>query len=81
MDNFLVIGGGSAGCVIARRLSDNMSVNVILLEAGATSSATNLRDPKQWPFLGKSNVDWSFETVPQAHTNSRVHSWSRAHSW
>ena len=77
MSRFLVIGGGSAGCVLARRLSDDLSVNVTLLEAGLASSHSALKDPKQWPFLADTEFDWKFKTTPQEHTNSRSHGWPR----
>ena len=77
MDRFLVIGGGSAGCVLARRLSDDLSVKVTLLEAGVANSHSVLKDPKQWPFLANTEFDWGFNTMPQEYTNWRSHRWPR----
>jgi choline dehydrogenase len=67
MDQFdyVVVGGGSAGCVIAARLSEDPQNRVLLLEAGAADGPLNMAVPPAWPMLIGSEVDWGYATVPQ----------------
>ncbi len=75
--NFVIVGAGTAGCVLANRLSENPDVQVTLIEAGGPATDPSIMDPKQWPYLTGSGVDWGYRTVPQPHTDGRVHDWPR----
>ncbi|MCK9285146.1 MAG: choline dehydrogenase [Rhodocyclaceae bacterium] len=71
--DFVVVGAGSAGCVLANRLSADPSLNVVLLEAGGPDSSFLYRMPAGFFALmqsGKGN--WNYETVPQQYANGRV---------
>jgi pyridoxine 4-oxidase len=73
----LIIGAGSAGCVLAARLSEDPDISVCLVEAGVEATDPDIADPRQWPFLGGRPYDWSYRTVPQPWTGGRVHDWPR----
>jgi choline dehydrogenase-like flavoprotein len=76
--DFLVIGGGTAGLVVATRLSENPSITVGVLEAGpAAFHEPTINIPGRFgDSLGKI-YDWKFETTPQAGIGGRKLPWPR----
>lgn len=69
--DYLIIGGGTAACIIANRLSKNPSNEVLLLEAGGKPDNPKLHIPVSFSQMFKSRYDWNYETVPQRHVNNR----------
>jgi choline dehydrogenase len=69
--DYIIIGAGSAGCVLANRLSEDPSLQVLLLEAGNRDKKLEIHIPAGYAKLHRSEVDWGFETEPQTNLNNR----------
>jgi len=69
--DYIIIGAGSAGCVLANRLSADPNNKVLLVEAGGPDKNMFIHIPAGCPKLHKSKVDWGFETEPQEHVLNR----------
>src|SRR4051794_22043407 len=68
---YVIVGAGSAGCVLANRLTEDPSCRVLLLEAGQSDRAMNVRIPAAFPKLFKSDRDWAYDTEPTAALGGR----------
>ena len=69
--DFVVVGGGTAGCVFSARLSENKDLRVLLLEAGSETGPESMTVPARWPMLFGTDVDWGLQTVPQRGLGDR----------
>ena len=76
MYDTIIVGAGSAGCVLANRLSADPARKVLLLEAGR-AAPRNVDIPAHWPLMLDTEVDWGFHTVPQAGCRMRRMYWPR----
>jgi choline dehydrogenase len=71
MYDYIIVGAGSAGCVLANRLSANGSARVLLLEAGGRDTDPYIHMPAGFGRLQKPSVNWCFTTAPQKNLNNR----------
>jgi choline dehydrogenase len=71
MFDVIIAGAGSAGCVLANRLTEDPATRVLLLEAGPRDRKLEIAIPAAFPKLFGSKVDWAFETEPEPGTAGR----------
>ncbi len=71
MHDYVIVGAGSAGCVLAGRLSEDPAVRVLLLEAGGGDRHPNVRIPAAFQKQFKSKRDWDLATEPEPHCAGR----------
>ena len=76
--DYIIVGGGPAGCVLANRLSEDASVKVLLLEAGGSDWNPLFHMPAGFAKMTKGVASWGWETVPQKHMKNRVLRYTQA---
>jgi choline dehydrogenase len=69
--DYVIVGAGSAGCVLAARLSEDPGTRVLLLEAGGEDKRREIRIPAAFSKLYRSEVDWCYSTAPQEALDGR----------
>jgi choline dehydrogenase-like flavoprotein len=75
--DYIIVGAGSAGCVLASRLSEDPDVRVLLLEAGGPDTKQEIHIPAAFSKLFKSECDWAYDTEPQPELCGRSVFWPR----
>ncbi len=69
--DYIVVGAGSAGCVLANRLSEDPATSVLLIEAGGKDSSLNVKIPAAFPNQFHTKIDWDFTTEPEPAVDGR----------
>ena len=76
--DYIIAGGGSAGCALAARLSEDSEARVLLIEAGGSDWHPLFHMPAGFAKMTKGIASWGYETVPQKHMNDRVFRYTQA---
>ena len=76
----VVIGAGSAGCVLAARLTEDPGTKVLLLEAGGDDSVDEITIPAAFSKQFRTRLDWGYSTDEQKHAQGRRLYWPRGKS-
>ncbi|HTW41700.1 MAG TPA: GMC family oxidoreductase N-terminal domain-containing protein [Solirubrobacteraceae bacterium] len=71
MYDYIIVGAGSAGCVLANRLSEDPAVRVLLLEAGGHDRSLKIKIPAAFAQQFHTKLDWDYATEPEAHVDGR----------
>ena len=71
MADYVIVGGGTAGCALAARLSEDQAAEVVLLEAGPPDDLPEIAIPATLGLLFKTHVDWDFQTDPEPALDGR----------
>lgn len=71
MYDYVIVGAGSAGCVLAARLSEDPDVSVLLLEAGPPDAKENIHVPLGYLQLARTDVDWDYASAPEPNCAGR----------
>ena len=75
--DYVIVGAGSAGCVLASRLTENPDARVLLLEAGPPDTADEIRIPAAINLLFQTAYDWNYQTIAQDRLGGRSIYWPR----
>ena len=78
--DFVIVGAGSAGCVLANRLSENPQHRVLLIEAGGPELNPLIQIPGKWTSLMGTALDWNLTTEPEPGLDGRSLKWPRGKS-
>jgi choline dehydrogenase-like flavoprotein len=71
MYDYVIVGAGSAGCVLAARLSEDPDTSVLLLEAGPPDTKQDIHVPLGYLKLARTDVDWNYASAPEPNCNGR----------
>ncbi len=69
--DYVIVGAGSAGCVLANRLSEDRSRNVLLIEAGGKDRSPKIKIPAAFAQQFKTKLDWNYSTDPEPGCDDR----------